>query len=318
MTTLFRSFAPTRVTLALLVILVSAASLSAFPASSSAAPPIYITPGPIFKYCLFVGGCPVISAHPSSPTASTGAAFSYSYDDHSLYAFLCTVDSGTEYYCGGGNGGNVAALFGQPVPAGSTVALSPALTGLSEGQHKFSVRGVDAVSQCHTYIYPTCFVPGYKAGTTYTASSSFTWVIDHTAPAAVFTSGPADGSTITSPSAEFGFATTGVDLTPVTFSCSTDSGAFSACTTPLNLAGLSAGQHKVSIKPTDAAGNTGAVISRAFTYSPPGVASVNSAAAPVGKHCTKHKKVKVKKHGKVVRAKSGKIKYRKKCVKYSL
>jgi hypothetical protein len=317
MTTHFRSLVPARIRLALLVVCISAVSLSAFPAQSNALP-IYVNPGPIFKYCVILGGCPTISAHPTSPTSSTTASFSYSFADHGLYAFLCTVDTGAEYYCGGGSGGNVIAIFGYPVPAGTTVTLSPPLSGLSEGQHKFSVRGVDAASECHTYIFPTCLVPGYKASSTYTASSNFTWVIDHTPPVAVFTSGPTDGSTITTPNAEFGFATNGVDLTDVTFTCSTDSGAFSACSTPLNLTGLSAGQHKVSVKPTDLAGNTGAVVTRTFTYSPPGAASVNSATAPASKHCIKHKKVKVKRHGKVVRTKSGKVKYKKKCVKYSV
>jgi hypothetical protein len=38
---------------------------------------------------------------------------------------------------------------------------------------------------------------------------------------------------------------------------------------------------------------------------------------PTTKHCIKRKKVKVRKHGKVVHTKSGKIKYKKKCVKFS-
>jgi len=169
----------------------------------------------------------------------------------------------------------------------------------------------------HNPIGGGCLISGYGPGAT-TTSRSFSWVIDHTAPVAVFTSGPAEGSTIATTTAEFGFATSGVDLTAVTFACSTDSGAFSACTTPLELTGLSAGQHKVSIKPTDAAGNTGAIATLTFTFSPPSVAAVNGAATPPAtKHCIKRKKVKVKKHGKVVHTKSGKIKYRRKCVKYS-
>jgi PKD domain-containing protein/Big-like domain-containing protein len=76
---------------------------------------------------------------------------------------------------------------------------------------------------------------------------------DTTAPETTITSAPADPSTSTGASIGFNSNESGS-----TFACKLDTGAYAACTSPKAYSGLSAGSHTVSVRATDAAGNTDA------------------------------------------------------------
>jgi hypothetical protein len=89
---------------------------------------------------------------------------------------------------------------------------------------------------------------------------------DSTAPTASFTSGPADGATITSPSPTFGFKS---NEPGSTFECRVDAAVFKACKSPFRTAHLSNGGHSFSVRSTDVAGNIGAAATRSFTVNAP-------------------------------------------------
>ena len=76
---------------------------------------------------------------------------------------------------------------------------------------------------------------------------------DTTAPDTTITSAPADPSTSTSASFAFTSSESGS-----TFACQLDTGAYAACTSPKAYSGLTTGSHSVSVRATDAAGNTDA------------------------------------------------------------
>lgn len=112
---------------------------------------------------------------------------------------------------------------------------------LAEGQHSFSVRGVNTAN---------------LAGATTTRS----WVVDTTAPGAP-TLGDRPAARTKTASASFSF--TGEK--GATFTCSLDGGAFTPCTSPYALSALADGEHTVAVKQTDRAGNTGALDSHTWT-----------------------------------------------------
>ena len=114
-----------------------------------------------------------------------------------------------------------------------------ALAGLADGSHTLTVNETDT------------------AGNTGTATS-FTWVVDTTAPTVAFTTTPANPSK--SASATFAFSTS----EPATTQCQLDGGGFVACTSPDALAGLADGSHTFAVKATDTAGNAGTATS--FTW----------------------------------------------------
>ena len=95
---------------------------------------------------------------------------------------------------------------------------------------------------------------------------------DTTAPDAPTISGAPSGST-TSTSASIGFT----GEADATFTCSIDGGAFSDCTSPETLSGLSVGRHLFGVKATDQAGNTGPAATVSWTVTAPPAAPI---AAP--------------------------------------
>jgi hypothetical protein len=88
-------------------------------------------------------------------------------------------------------------------------------------------------------------VGAYESGTVTTPPA------DKTAPATTITSAPASG---TSTSASVAFSSNEAG----TFQCKLDAGAYAACTSPKSYTGLAVGSHTVSVRATDAAGNTDA------------------------------------------------------------
>jgi uncharacterized repeat protein (TIGR01451 family) len=132
---------------------------------------------------------------------------------------------------------------------------------LAEGSSTFEVRATDAAGNVGT--------------------ASYAWVVDLTPPSLSFTSTPANPTNQTS--ASFAFTVSGA--TSVT--CRLDSGAFSACGSPVTLSGLSDGSHTFTVRAEDAAGNVATIShtwvvdtvapSLAFTSTPANPTNLTSA-----------------------------------------
>ncbi len=115
-----------------------------------------------------------------------------------------------------------------------TACTSPHSTGaLLESSHTFAVRATD------------------PAGNLEATPVSHTWTVDLTPPTTTVTSAPS--GTVVGGTASIAFSSS---ETGCTFSCTVDAGAPSSCTSPLQLSGLAAGAHQVTIAATDAAGNS--------------------------------------------------------------
>jgi uncharacterized protein YhfF len=114
-----------------------------------------------------------------------------------------------------------------------TACTSPrSYSGLGEGAHAFEVRATDPV------------------GNTDATAATRAWVIDLTAPQTAIVLAP--GSPTSATSASFAFTST---ETGSTFECRLDAGAWTACSSPRNYAGLAEGSHTFEVQATDAAGN---------------------------------------------------------------
>ena len=137
--------------------------------------------------------------------------------------------------------------------AGFSSCLSPTnLSGLAEGAHEFDAQAIDLAGNV-------------------SAVSSIQWTIDLTAPATTVmsqqTAANAEQLTFTSSESQS------------TFVCALDGAQPSACTSPLNLAGLAVGSHSFNVKATDVAGNTDPVgATTSFTIRPPASTSIISAS----------------------------------------
>ncbi|MFP2957252.1 Ig-like domain-containing protein [Myxococcus sp. 1LA] len=107
-----------------------------------------------------------------------------------------------------------------------------AFDGLPDGSHTLTVRAVDAAGN----VDPT--------------PATRTWTVDTTPPGTSITTAPAAITNATS--ATFGFSS---DSDPVTYECSLDGAAFSACSNPQTFTGLSEGDHTLAVRAVDAAGN---------------------------------------------------------------
>lgn len=106
------------------------------------------------------------------------------------------------------------------------------LTGIAEGSHTIQARAVDSQNN----VDP---VP-----------DSFTWSVDTTAPALVITNAPAARTTATQASFEF----TAGDASVTEMSL--DDAAFIPANSPYVKDGMAIGQHKLTLRASDSAGNT--------------------------------------------------------------
>ena len=155
-----------------------------------------------------------IASGPSASTTSTSASFTFGSSE-SGSTFECKVDADAYGSC-----------------------TSPkSYSGLSTGQHTFSVRATDA------------------AGNTDASPATQTWTIttatDMTPPDTTMSSGPTGSTNDNTPT----FAFTASEPNAV-FECRVDAGAWSDCTSPWTTPTLTDGAHSVSVRATDAAGNT--------------------------------------------------------------
>lgn len=150
----------------------------------------------------------VFDAKPPADTNQTSGTFRF-HDSSGATSFQCKLDS--------------AANF--------TACNSPVnLSGLSEGQHSFSVRGA--------------------TGAAPPPPSTYTWTVDLTPPTTQVTSQPpalTNSSTAT-------FTFTSPDST-ATFRCSLNGSAPTACTSPVVYSGLADATRSLLIEAVDPAGN---------------------------------------------------------------
>jgi hypothetical protein len=136
--------------------------------------------------------------------------------------FTWTADEAvTGYQCSKDGGGFAGCTSGSPQ------------TGFgAEGSHNFAVRGTD--------LYGNLGAP-----------TTYTWVVDTTAPQTTITGGPDDGSTSSSLSVAFTFASE----PGATFTCRFDDGPPEPCTSPYSRSGLAGGSHAFEVTAKDVAGN---------------------------------------------------------------
>ncbi|MCA9677604.1 MAG: Ig-like domain repeat protein [Kofleriaceae bacterium] len=107
---------------------------------------------------------------------------------------------------------------------------------LADGAHSVTVRVIDA------------------AGNTGTASRAFS--VDTQPPTVTITSGPTSPGN--DPTPTFTFTTAGA---PTATACRVDAGAYGNCASPFTTGSLADGDHSVTVRVTDAAGNTGTATS---------------------------------------------------------
>ncbi len=129
----------------------------------------------------------------------------------------------------------------------ATCTSPKSYSGLATGSHTFSVRATDA------------------AGNTDASAATRSWTVtapsDTTPPDTSFTAGPTGPTNDATPAFSFSSTESGSS-----FECRVDSGAWSSCSSPWTTPSLSDGSHSVSVRATDAAGNTdGSPASRSFT-----------------------------------------------------
>ena len=168
-----------------------------------------------------------ISAQPASVTNASSASFSFT-----------GTDTG---------GGTIAGFECSLDSATFSTCTSPrSITGLASGAHTWQVRSIDT------------------AGNITATPASAAWTIDTTAPTVTITSAPNTYENSSSATITFSGADTGGGAIDH-FECKLDSAAFSACTSPYALSGLSEGSHTVSVRALDTAGNTGTATTSTWT-----------------------------------------------------
>ena len=107
-------------------------------------------------------------------------------------------------------------------------------TGLADGSHTFTVQVTNA------------------AGTSDPTPAEQTWTVDTQAPTVNITNPPPNPTNDNTPSVDF--TTAG---NPTAVECKVDGAAYASCTTPFQTSTLADGPHTITVRATDAAGNSG-------------------------------------------------------------
>lgn len=181
---------------------------------------------------------PTVSVQPPALSASTSAHFEFSYP--AAFSYFCSLD------------GAAVAPCASPYD----------LTGLGEGSHTLAITANYMDTQMLCIPMP----PGPDLCTpmpmpTLSDPVNITFAIDTTAPVVTQTNGPKDRSASRSTNRNFVFSSSEAGTG---FACTLDGKPVTPCASPLALKKLSVGVHKLTITPTDAAGNAGAPLVRYF------------------------------------------------------
>ncbi len=195
-----------------------------------------------------------ITDGPVGTIGTSGTAFSFESDELRS-TFECSVDGAAFADC-----------------------QSPHIvSGLTTGEHTFSVHAIDPAGNVETP----------DVSRTFTVDTS----LDGTPPDTAITSGPTGASAIGENYASFGFASTEAGST---FECSLDGAAFAQCTSPRTYTGLADGDHTFEVRARDSVGNVdGSPASVTFTVDtinvPPDTAAPDTAitAGPDGPIATR-------------------------------
>jgi hypothetical protein len=169
-----------------------------------------------------------------------------------------TNNAGAGFSAGCGSGGASGATMSHNIwteqKCGSTDKQVSSIKVNSDGSPQTGSPLIDAGD---TASYPATDVLGNARYSglapdvgAFESGSIGTPPLDTTAPETTITTAPADG-TSTSASVAFSSSESGG-----TFACSLDSGAYANCSSPKSYTGLAVGAHSVSVRATDAAGNT--------------------------------------------------------------
>ncbi len=137
-------------------------------------------------------------------------------------------------------------------PAACTDSAS--YQSLADGQHTFTLSGTDGAGN--------------------TATKTYTWTVDTSAPTLTITTEPPNPTNTTSARFEFTIGTS------ATVSCQLDSGAAVACTSPQMYSGLAEGNHTFTLRGTNTTGQT---TTQAYTWqvdtTPPAVSITSQPVA---------------------------------------
>jgi hypothetical protein len=184
------------------------------------------------------------------------------------------------------------------------------MNSLSEGNHSFGVSMFSMVEQ------EICTFPGDPCITwqepSDTDTSTVNFTIDRTPPVISFTGGPQTGDTLTTSDTFFSM----FNEPGSTLMCSLDGAAAAECGDSFAAVELANGTHTFTISSTDAAGNTS---SQTRTFSVQVQAAQSPAESPPASIPAKPaarvkcNKLRVKRRGRVLRTRSGKIRYKHVC-----
>jgi hypothetical protein len=184
--------------------------------STTACPPPTTQSGPCSRYTWTINTSlpqTTINSGPSDPTSSNSATFAFSSPNVPGATFECKLDG---------------AVFSPCIPPQS-------FSGLSEGQHSFSVRAKNA------------------AGIVDPEPPTRTWKVDLTPPETAIHSGPSGATTSNSATFAFSASETGSG-----FQCRIDGGEWGQCASPKVYADLELGGHSFEVRGIDAAANVDA------------------------------------------------------------
>ncbi|MGH2958750.1 MAG: hypothetical protein ACRDKE_04040 [Solirubrobacterales bacterium] len=173
------------------------------------------------------------------PALTNSGSVSISAEFPAATAYTCALDGGTPAAC----------------------VMPATFTGLAEGSHTVTVTAAYLGSMPMCIPMPPgpdmCFdMPAPMT----TDALEVKFSVDLTAPVATMVNGANDRSASKSANATFVFSSDA----GTTFACTMDGLTVAGCASPLKFKKLKTGVHKLSITPTDAAGNVGTPLTRVF------------------------------------------------------